>query len=74
MKGYYRKIYLYILGALVIAAAFWMMNSGILVESSGQIVEAFAAVPVDSLSKEQMEEMGRDVLVLYYEELSLIHI
>ena len=68
MKGYYRKIYLYILGALVIAAAFWMMNSGILVESSGQTVEAFAAVPVDSLSKEQMEEMGRDVLVLYDEE------
>lgn len=35
MKGYYRKIFLYIGCALAVAALFAVMNSGVFVEGSG---------------------------------------
>ena len=54
MKGYYRKIYLYLLGSLLVAAALWMMNSGILVEGDGQAVQLTLPEAVDALPEAEI--------------------
>ena len=65
MKGYYRKIYLYLLGSLLVAAALWMMNSGILVEGDGQAVQLTLPEAVDALPEAEMAALRRTALVLY---------
>ena len=65
MKGYYRKIYLYLLGSLLVAAALWMMNSGILVEGGGQAVQLTLPEAVDALPEAEMAALRRTALVLY---------
>lgn len=68
MKGYYRKILIYIACTLAIAVVFMVMNSGILVESQAFTLQIDQAEPVDALSQEEMSQSRRSVLVLCDEQ------
>lgn len=65
MKGYYRKIFIYIFCALAVAAAFTLMNSGVLVGSQTYTLQVRKSQPVDSIPQEEMEAGRRTVLALY---------
>ena len=55
MDKYYRKIYLYIFGAIAIAVVLFAMNSGLLIRSDEQSVSFQRSEPVDTLSQADME-------------------
>ena len=65
MRGYYRKIYLYLFGALVIALVLLAINSGLFVSKSGQDVSFDRAEPIDSVSADEMDASATTALVLY---------
>lgn len=65
MKGYYRKIYLYMLAAVVVTLLFLLVNSGALVETSAQAIEFDTPTLVDALSAEEMAAARQNALVLY---------
>lgn len=64
MKGYYRKIYLYLVSALAMAVVFFLINSGVFIPDSGQTALESFAEPVDTISADEMEGFRKQVLVL----------
>lgn len=69
MKGYYRKIFLYIGCALAVAALFAAMNSGVFVEGSGYTLSLSSPQePVDTVDQEELEAGRLQALVLWDKE------
>ena len=69
MKGYYRKIFLYIGCALVVVALFAAMNSGVFVEGSGYTLSLSPPQePVDTVDQEELEAGRLQALVLWDKE------
>ncbi len=73
MKGYYRKIFIYIFCALAVVTVFLLMNNGVLIETKSYSMEVDLEDPVDTLPQEEMDAQKKTVLVLYdpEEELSV---
>lgn len=65
MNKYYRKIYLYIFGAIAIAVVLFAINSGLLIKSDEQSISFQRSDPVDTVSQADMEASAISVLVLY---------
>lgn len=64
MNGYYRKIYLYIAGAIALAVLLVAINGGLFIRGGGQEVAVDSAEPVDTVSAEEMERSRTTALVL----------
>lgn len=65
MKSYYRKIFIYILAALVVAVVFLLVNSGALVNATTQDVLFQTTDYQDALPEQEMEAARKTALVLY---------
>lgn len=65
MKGYYHKIYLYMLAAIAAVLIFLLINSGALVKTSAQAVDLALPELTDSLPAEEMAAARPTALVLY---------
>ena len=68
MKGYYHKIFLYVLGMLAIGTIIIMMNNGALVEVGGFDLDLELPDPIDTVPAEEMAAGRKTVLVLVDEE------
>ena len=67
MKGYYRKIFLYIACAVAVGAVFFLVNNGVLVERGSFALSASTTRedPVDAMPQEEMDAQKHTALVLY---------
>ena len=68
MKGYYRKIFIYVFCTLVIAAVLMLINSGRLIERQGYALQDTTIEPVNAASQEEMTQSRQTVLILYDEQ------
>ncbi len=68
MKGYYRKIFIYVFCTLVIAAVLMLINSGRLIERQGYALQDTTIEPVNAASQEEMTQSRQTALILYDEQ------